>query len=249
MSREIRIIWLYPNILNIHGGRGDLMALKRTGEIMGMSVKIRRCESYADEIPFEWADIVYLTSGEIKCMPEVVKALGRQKEQLGAFLEKGGCLWAIGSSGAVLGKRLEQLDGGIVEGLGLLGAIWKERTSVWGDDLWFSVREGMEVMGNQIQVADIHLDEGQEPFGNVIYGRGNCGDGGEGARKGNVIHTNCLGPMMVKNPRIAAMLLKAAAEHAGVKEYRELAADDISMEEKSFELIRKFIEKKRNGGR
>ncbi len=249
MSRAIHVAWLYPNILNIHGGRGDLMALKRIGEIMGLPIEIRRCESYADEIPFEWADIIYLTSGEIKCMPEVVETLEKQWDELNAFLADKGALWAIGSSGTILGKKLELLDGGNVAGLGLLDMIWKERTSVWGDDLWFTVGEGIEVMGNQIQVADIYLGDGQEPFGNVIYGRGNCGDGREGARRGNVVYTNCLGPMMVKNPRIASILLKTAAERAGVAEYRELTAEDLRMEDQSFELIKKFVQRKMNNSK
>ena len=244
MSRAIHIAWLYPNILNIHGGRGDLMALERISGLMGMPVEIRRCESYADEIPFEWADIIYMTSGEIKCMPEIVEAIKKQQSKLDEFLAAGGCLWAVSSSGAVLGKRLELLDGGVIEGLGLLDTVWKERTSVWGDDLWFSLQDDTQVMGNQIQVADIYLDDEQEAFGEVIYGRGNCGDGREGAKSGNVVYTNCLGPMMVKNPAVASMLLKEAAKKAGVEGYRELTAEDTEIEDKSFEMIKKFIEKK-----
>lgn len=247
MSRAIHVAWLYPNILNIHGGRGDLMALKRIGEMMGMSVEIRRCESYADEIPFDWADIIYMTSGEIKCMAEIVEALDSQRSKLDGFIGSGGSLWAIGSSGAVLGNKYEMLNGSAVKGLGLLDMVWNERVSVWGDDLWFSTKDGFEVMGNQIQVADIHLGEGQEPFGKVIYGRGNCGDGKEGAMTGSVIYTNCLGPMMVKNPKVASMLLKKAAAKAGIEGYNELTAEDTVIEDKSFELIKKFVERKMHG--
>ncbi len=244
MSRAIRIVWLYPNILNIHGGRGDLMALKRIGKLMELEIEIRRCESYGDDIPFDWADIIYLTSGEIKCMPEIVQAMSRQRDALDGFLAKGGSLWAISSSGAVLGSKLELANGNVVEGLGLLDAVWKERTSVWGDDLWFSTDEGLEVIGNQIQVADIFLGKDQEAFGEVIYGRGNCGDGREGAVCGNIVFTNCLGPMMVKNPKIAEVLLKKAAVKAGIESCRALTDDDMIIENKSFRLIKKFIEGK-----
>lgn len=246
MNNTINIAWLYPNILHIHGGRGDLMAFKRVGEMMGLPVEIKRCESYGDEIPFEWADIVYMTSGEIKCMPEIVQAIGRQEDKLKSFIDKGGALWAISSSGAVLGKGLEMLDGSYHKGLGILNMTWKERESVWGDDLWFSTEDGTQVMGNQIQVADIVLDEGQEAFGKTIYGRGNCGDGTEGAKHGNIVFTNCLGPMMVKNPRIAASLLSNAAVNKGIEGFKQLSDEDIKMEDESFELIKKFVEKKMN---
>ncbi|MDO4745927.1 MAG: hypothetical protein Q4B18_05180 [Bacillota bacterium] len=244
MSRAIHIAWLYPDILNIHGGRGDIMALNRIGAMMGLDIEIRRCESLKEEVPFEWADIIYMTSGEIKCMPEIVKALDSQRAGLDEFIAKGGSLWAVGSSGAVLGDKLELANGNEIPGLGLLGMAWKERASVWGDDLWFATDFGFEVMGNQIQVADVVLAEDQEPFGKVIYGRGNCGDGSEGAKTGNVLFTNCLGPMLVKNPRLTATLLKTAADKAGIEEVKILTDEDMVIEDKSFELIKKFIGKK-----
>jgi len=244
--KSVHILWMYPDILNIHGGRGDLMALIHTADLMGMAVEVRRCDDLKTAVDFEWADIIYMTSGELKCAPEIIAALGGQRKALDAFIAKGGCLWAVASSGAVLANRLELLDGTVVEGLGLLGMTWKERKSVWGDDLWFTIDEGIQVMGNQIQVADVFLDEGQAEFGQVIYGRGNCKDGREGARNGNVVFTGCLGPMMVKNPRLAAVLLEAAAKKAGVSGYKELDSEDIKIEDNSFELIRKFVENKMN---
>ena len=62
MERAIHIAWVYPDILNIHGGRGDIMALSKISEKMGLSVEIKKCERLSDDIPFEWADIIYLTS-------------------------------------------------------------------------------------------------------------------------------------------------------------------------------------------
>ena len=51
---------------------------------------------------------------------------------------------------------------------------------------------------------------------------------------------------MIKNPRMAAELLKTAAETAGVTGYRMLDENDTVIEDKSFELIKIFIEKKMN---
>ena len=246
MERAIHIAWVYPDILNIHGGRGDIMALSKISEKMGLSVEIKKCERLSDDIPFEWADIIYLTSGELKCVPEIVAALERQREELEKFILKGGSLWAVSSSGAILGNGINMLDGSVVKGLGILDMMWKERASVWGDDLWLATDYGFEIMGNQIQIAEVKLGVGQAPFGKTIYGRGNCGDGTEGAKNGNVVFTNCLGPMMIKNPRMAAELLKNAAETAGISGYRMLEDDDMIIEDKSFQLIKKFIEKKMN---
>lgn len=243
-NKSVHILWLYPDILNIHGGRGDIMALIHAADLMDIPVEVRRCDDLAAEVDFEWADIVYMTSGELKCAPEIIAALGAQREALDAFVAKGGSLWAVASSGAALAEKLELLDGTVIEGLGLLNMTWKERKSVWGDDLWFTVDEGIEVMGNQIQVADVFLAEDQAAFGKVIYGRGNCGDGHDGARNGNIVYTGCLGPVMVKNPRLAAVLLETGAKKAGVSGYKALGDKDIRTEDASFELIKKFVENK-----
>lgn len=240
----LHIVWLYPNILNIHGGRGDVMALLHVSNLMGLPVEIKRCNSLNDEIPFEWADMIYMTSGELKCMPEITAAIERQREGLDQFVAKGGTLVAVGSTGAVLAKMLEKQDGSVVNGLGLLDMTWKEKTSVFGDDLWFTLADGLQIMGNQIQIADVHLSDNQKPLGKVEYGRGNCGNGDEGAVCGNIIYTGCLGPVMVKNPRFAEKLLKTAAENAGVKVANALDDESVKIEDNAFEMIKEFIEKK-----
>ena len=47
-----------------------------------------------------------------------------------------------------------------------------------------------------------------QPFGKVIYGYGNNGGTDEGARYKNVIYTNCIGPVLVKNPWFTEDILK-----------------------------------------
>lgn len=242
----LHILWLYPDILHIHGGRGDMMGILHAAELMELPVEIRRHDNLDDEIPFDWADMIFMNSGEIKCAPEIIEAMSKQKEALDKFVGEGGFLCAVASTGAVLAKELRKENGTVIEGLGLLDMTWEERESVWGDDLCFSV-DGVNVMGCQIQVADVHLGEGQAHLGDIIYGRGNCGDGREGARTGNVIFTSCLGPMMVKNPRLAEMWLTDAATAAGIEPGRKIQDEEINVQNKSYELISKFIDKKVKG--
>lgn len=245
-AKCLHILWLYPDILNLHGGRGDIMALMHTANLMELPVEIMRVDDLNAEIPFDWADMICLNSGELKCVPEIIDAISKQREGLDKFIARKGFIWAVASSGAVIAKELETLDGSKIKGLGLLDMTWKERESVWGDDIWFSVDKDLQIMGCQIQVADVFLNEGQAPLGEIIYGRGNCGDGKEGACRDNIIYTNCLGPMMVKNPRLAEKWLQAAASVAGIGVNKCVKNDDLEIEDKSFELIKKFIDAKVN---
>ena len=109
------------------------------------------------------------------------------------------------------------------------------------------VVDGVNVMGCQIQIADVYLEDGQAHVGEIIYGRGNCGDGREGARSGNIVFTSCLGPVMVKNPKLAEKWLSEAAEAAGVEVGKSITDDEVDIQNKSYDLINKFIENKVKG--
>ena len=146
----------------------------------------------------------------------------------------------------MLAMSLEKQDGSIIKGLGLLDMIWKENAAVVGNDLWFTLSDGLQIIGNQIQIADVYLSEGQSCLGKVEYGRGNCGKQDEGAMCGNIIYTNCLGPVMVKNPRFAERLLRTAAENAGMKLGDTVDDAAIKIEDEAFEMVKEFIQKKMN---
>jgi len=242
--RRLHILWLYPDVLNIHGGRGDVMALLHMCDLLDIPVEIRRSDSLKADENWSWPHIVYMTAGELKCADKVSAALIRQEVAIRGFLRRGGLLIANGSSGAALAKSVEFLDGTVVKGTGLLDMTWKERESVWGDDIWVKTEDGLEVIGNQIQVADVTLGEEQHSFGKVLYGRGNDGNGEEGAVSGGVIYTGVLGPLLTKNPRLTASLIEGAAVLADVGIGKKLTPEDIEIEDRSAEYIKDFMRRK-----
>lgn len=215
-TKCLSILWMYPDILSLHGGRGDLMALLRFATMANLPADIRRVTHLTDPVDLDAADMLYFCCGDLSCVPDVVKALEPRLEDLRAFADAGKMIVANGSSGAILAKELRILGGPTVPGLGLLNMRFTERGSIHGDDLWMDAIDGVEVIGNEIKRTDVALEPGQAPFGTVRYGRGNCGDGYEGAVTGNVIYTGCMGPVLVRNPALAMALLRRAAEAAGL---------------------------------
>lgn len=244
---RLRVLWMYPDILSLHGGRGDIMALLRFASMANLPVDIHRVTQLTDPVPLEQADMLYFCCGDLSCVPDMVKALEPRLPDLQAFAAAGKVIFANGSSGAILGKDLRVLGGPTVECLGLLSMHWTERSSVHGDDLWLDAIDGVQVIGNEIKLADVTLDPGQAPFATVRYGRGNCGDGYEGAVTGNVIYTTCLGPVLVRNPALCMALLRRGAEAAGLETVPEqfaLDQADIAMEAQGLADARTFIQKK-----
>ena len=203
---KIHIGWMYPDLLNLHGERGSIQALQRVGENLGLEVEIHRFDDFDQPIPFEELDMLVFLPGEISSFRWLKPALEAQRQQLEAFLERKGYVIALGTTGLLFGNSVLREDGSTVEGLGLLDLTAKERKFVWGDDLHFRINDSkQEIFGSQILMADV---ETTQPLGTTLYGKGNNVAGQEGARNGNLIYTNCLGPVFVKNPWWAEDILK-----------------------------------------
>ena len=201
---NITVGWMYPNLLNLHGERGSVQALVEIGKKIGIEVEILRIEDFDDPIPFEKLDLMIFLPGEIASFPNLIPAL--KTEQLRNYLEEGGYLFALGTSGLLFGKEILREDGSTLECLGLLDMTARERKFVWGDDLHFRINgTKQELVGSQIQMADV---DAKNPLGTTIYGMGNNNSGAEGARWKNLIYTNCMGPLFVKNPWFAESILK-----------------------------------------
>lgn len=246
-QEKLNILWLYPDVLDLHGGRGDLMGLVHVAELLGLVPELKRVDAFDQQPDFEWADLIWLGPGEIRCADVVARQLAPYGDRLRAALARGAVLAAIDSSGAALAKETYRLDGSSFPGLGLLDMTCREMEQVVGNDLWFALPDGEEVMAIQISLLQIELGAEAQPLGRVVYGFGNDGKGTEGAVQGSVVFTNALGPVCVKNPRFAARLICQAASGRGMALSPDIAPELTQVEDMSFDLIRTFIQKKQAG--
>jgi len=204
---------MYPNLLNLHGERGSVQALVEIGKQLGIDVVVQRIEDFDDPIPYSELDMLIFLPGEIYTFSHLIPAL--KTEDLQNYLENGGYLLALGTSGLMFGNTIRREDGTVINGLGCLDMTAKERKFVWGDDLHFFVNDTkQELAGSQIQMADVVA---ANPLGTTIYGMGNNNTGVEGARWKNLIYTNCLGPLFVKNPWFAEQILKDILKQKGIE--------------------------------
>ena len=201
---KITVGWMYPNLLDLHGERGSVQALVEIGKEMGIDIEVLRIEDFNDPIPYEKLDLMMFLPGEIISFSNLVPAL--QTEDFRSYLERGGYVIALGTTGLMFGKSILREDSSILQGLGYLNMAAKERKYVWGDDLHVRINATkQELAGSQIQMADV---DAKNPLATTIYGMGNNNTGAEGARWKNLIYTNCLGPLFVKNPWFAESILK-----------------------------------------
>ena len=235
---RINVAWMYPNLLNLHGERGSVQMLVEVGKQLGVDVRVTRIEDFDESVTFADFDLLMFLPGEIAVFPHLIPAL----QAIGEYVEKGGYVLALGTTGLMFGKSILREDGSELPGLGLLDMTATERKFVHGDDLHFRIGgSDMEIAGSQIQMADV---DAKAPLGTTIYGMGNNNTGAEGARHKNLIYTNCLGPLFVKNPWFAESILKDILKNKGT-EITENGSYPIA--ENSFKATLDFISAKENG--
>ncbi len=234
---KLTVGWMYPNLLNLNGERGSVMALVEVGKQIGIDVTIVRIEDFDDEIPFDSLDMLMFLPGEIATLSHIIPAL--DTNTMKDYLKQGGHLLALGTSGLMFGKSITREDGSAVTGLGYLDMTAKERKFVYGDDFHFRINDtGMELAGAQIQMADV---DAKCPLGSVIYGMGNNNTGTEGARRKNLIYTNCTGPVFVKNPWFAESILK---EIMAKKDIEIAETGEYTIAKSAFDATLAFIQTK-----
>ncbi len=240
----LNLVWLYPDILNLHGERGSIQAFQKVAENLNVEIKITRVNDYKEKIDFKNTDIIFCPPGELKVMPNIIAALESQKDEFEKYIEDNKYLLCIGTTGSIFAKNIKKENGEVIEGLGLIDMDVAERKMVLGDDLQFVINKTkQEIIGSQIQLVDFNV-KNEDSLGNVEYGYGNNGTELEGARKKNAIFTNCLGPVFVKNPWWAEEIIKDAILN---KEYNISTSKEYVLENKSFNTTKKFIKEKPKG--
>lgn len=239
---KINVVWCYPDILNLHGDKGNIMALEKIGKSLGLEMNIIKVSNYSDVIDFENADIIFLGSGELRTIEPIINAFNEQKRELKKYIESNKVIVTIGAIGSIFSNRINRIDKGDLIGLEILDMNCYERKKVICDDLILKVKDtDMKLIGSQIQIMKNILNE-VEPFAEVEYGFSD--NGIDGARYKNLICTNLLGPLFVKNPWFTEYIIKLACKNKKIDIDFENINNEYDYEKKSFNEIKQYIDEK-----
>lgn len=213
MARPIRILHLYPDLLNLYADRGNILVLRRRCEWRGIPVEVQPVPR-GERPDLAHAHLVLLGGGSDREQMLVAETLRGMREDLRAAVEAGLPLLAVCGGYQLLGHFYELADGRRVEGLGLLDLeTTAGRTRLIGNIAIESPAFGTIVGFENHAGRTRHR---HEPLGRVLAGHGNNGeDGWEGVRYRNVIGTYIHGPLLPKNPALADHLIRTALEYAG----------------------------------
>lgn len=252
--QELRILHLYPELMNLYGDRGNLLALR--ARCLWHEVKPIITEAGpGDPVDFADRDLVVIGGGQDREQRMVARDLaGSLGHRLRAAVEEGLCVLAICGSYQLLGTSYATAAGETLLGAGIFDSTTGPGLGRLVGHIAVAVGEhGKVLAGFENHGGRTFLGQGATPLGRVIRGYGNNGqDGTEGAVYRNAFGTYLHGPVLPANPWFADHLLRLALERrygmAGLRpldDSLELAAHAAVVRESRIDARRRARERGR----
>jgi len=212
----LRLAWLYPDLMNIYGDRGNVVVLIDRARRRGIEVEL--LEAGLGSAPgLERANLFFFGGGQDRDEELVFEDLTFSKKgPIEEALGRGAALLAVCGGYQLVGRHYRTAEGAKLPGLGLLDAWTEAGTSrCIGDVVLETAPElGLRpptLVGFENHIGRTFLGPAAKPIGRVRAGFGNnAEDGGEGAMQQNLFGTYLHGSLLPKNPHLADLLLERA---------------------------------------
>lgn len=213
---HLNIAHLYPDLLNIYGDKGNVVAFTQRCVWRGIEVKIHEI-GIGDSIDPELYDFYFIGGGQDQQQIAVSQELQNQKIPLHEAMNNGAVFLAICGGYQLFGYYYKPHVGDELKGISLLDAYtvagntrYIGNVTIETDMLLDSANT---LTGFENHSGLTYLEVGTEAIGRVVVGNGNNGrDKLEGARKKNVFGTYLHGSLLPKNPHFNDYLIKLALE-------------------------------------
>ena len=216
---NIRIGYLYPDLMNIYGDHGNVLALVRRCRWRGVAVEVDELR-LGDPVTAVRYDIFFMGGGQDREQVLVCLDLLEVKgEAVKREVENGAAALAICGGYQLFGRFYRPFDGDELTGIGLFDAhtvAGKKRFI--GNVVARSALGGGPgvIVGFENHSGRTYLGAGCTPLGMVTVGHGNNSeDRTEGAVYLGAVGTYLHGSLLPKNPGVADFLIERALARRG----------------------------------
>lgn len=242
--RGLRLAHLYPDLMNLYGDRGNIIALRRRCELRGIGLEVVEV-SAGDEFDPAAYDLVFVGGGQDREQRRVAEDLQRHGESIKAAVEDGLPLLSVCGGYQLMGRYYRSADGEELPGISLFDlttvhpGAGAERCI--GDVV--AEADGVVLVGFENHGGRTYLGPDAKPLARVLAGHGNNNeDRTEGAVYKNAFGTYLHGSLLPKNPALADRLISLALE----RKYGdgELPPLDDSAEQRAHESARQVALKR-----
>lgn len=234
---KLNICHLYPDLMNMYGDSGNILALVRRCQWRDISVEVKKHSIKDKAEDFKNQDIFFMGHGASRQQSIVAQDLESKKPYLKEIIEEGKVFLAICGGYRILGRYKDA--NGAAFGLELFDFYTEQTSDHFAGNIIVKTDEGHNLIGFENHIGKTYLNS-VKPLGQVIFGFGNNGeDKTEGMRYKNLIGTSLHGPILANNPILCDKIIERALNNKyGTAELKKLD-DSIELEtrRKILELI------------
>ncbi len=215
--QAIRVVVLYPELMDVYADRGNLLAVQRRAAQLGIGVEVTP-HNVGEPLPPD-ADLVLIGGGQDREQRYVEADLAEERELLRGWIDDGVAALAVCGGFQLFGHSYRTADGDVLRGVGIFdvetAAPPPGAKRCIGDVLAYSESTGIgEVVGFENHSGRTRLGTSAVPFARVRNGWGNNGeDDTEGVVHREAVGTYLHGPLLPKNPKLLDRLIDAALRH------------------------------------
>ena len=192
--KEIKILWLYSDLLDLYGDSGNIRILEYYLKKNGFAVKVDSAGIF-DELCFEGYDFIYCGPGKFSNLVSANEHFRKYAEGFRQCLEKGTPVLFSGSSLVLLGKSIEDAKGNQYESAGIFDYKAVDLDQVMTLDVVTETDLTADKIYGFINRTVRIVDETPED----VY---------HGYRLHDLWATYLLGPLLVKNPQLLSVLFE-----------------------------------------
>jgi CobQ-like glutamine amidotransferase family enzyme len=239
VSKKFTVGWLYPDLMNIYGDRGNILTLLKRAEWRGFEAKLVELGRGTTR-QMEEVDVFFFGGGQDREQALVYEDLLEFKQPpLEHAVANGAGILAVCGGYQLLGHYYQTADGDRFPGIGMIDVRTEAGKKRFIGDVVvetdIATLEPKTLVGFENHSGRTFLGPKAKPLGQVKLGHGNNGsDKMEGLVQGNVVGTYMHGSLLPKNPHLADYLIRNALIRRGVNELSPL---DDSVELAAHERI------------
>lgn len=211
--------YLYPDLMNIYGDTGNVVALQKRCEWRGIEAEIKVI-SQNSKVKSGEVDIYFFGGGQDQSQGLVAEDLWKsgKGKALREDIERGVPLLAICGGYQLLGEYYQPHEGPKLEGLGIFPAYTEASDQRMIGNIVIELNSELVnqltsqlLVGFENHSGKTYLKKDGEPLGKIKRGFGNNGkDKTEGCIYKNAVGCYIHGSLLPKNPQLADWLIKKA---------------------------------------
>lgn len=227
MAYKIKLYHLYPDVMNLYGDLGNVVALKNRCQWRDIDFEVINVQ-IGSGVDLTDADIIYMGGGQDRGQEIVAVDLQKRGREIKELVENGLVVLTICGGFQLFGQFFKTKTGKKIPGIGIFDAYTEagdkrlignivldiSQTSLeWNNSCKLHIEERgkFTLVGFENHSGLTYLGPRTQPLGRVLEGYGNLGDGAyEGGVYKNAFGTYLHGSLLPKNPHLADHLISLA---------------------------------------